>query len=311
MSNSNELRSGDFFIRKAIAIFASIAMLSCANESVLEKAKREYESGEYRQAVLIVKHHIKKGGKREPELLFLAAKASLRSGSEAEAKSFFDTCIEIDSSYCDKVADHIREEAEAASKAKDENLCRRLVSLALEYRPRMDFGRLERVAAEILIDRKEYAEAIPHLEKFIAGRENDRASAEAFIDLASSYEKLGATERAIELYREFLNKYPRSALVSDALWELESILFREAELRFESGHRAEAESMLVDLASASSSPMVKERSCFLLGEICEGRGDTKAALGWYRAVAESGSSARLVGRAKEKIEKLEIAKHRK
>jgi hypothetical protein len=72
-----------------------------------------------------------------------------------------------------------------------------------------------------------------------------------------------------------------------------------------------APAMLVDLAASAASPIVKDRSNFLLGEICENRGDTRSAVRYYRAVVDAGTGGRLVDRAKERIEKLDASKRRR
>ncbi len=59
--------------------------------------------------------------------------------------------------------------------------------------------------------------------------------------------------------------------------------------------------------------MVREKANFLLAEISEQTGDTEAALRYYREVVNLslGESGRLLEKAKERIEALELARKRK
>ena len=90
------------------------------------------------------------------------------------------------------------------------------------------------------------------------------------------------------------------------------MLYWMAEESYEGGNMEEAENLLVNLASSSSAPLIRERANFLLGEISEKKGDTRDALRYYREVVNLnlGSSGRLLEKAKERIEALEFAKKR-
>ncbi len=297
--------------RAAVVLLLLSALASCGADPALERAQREYDAGRYRDAAAIIRLHLKKGGEKTPEILFLAGSAWLRAGSEAEAQSAFDECRAADPSRAGSIADFLREEALAALGGGDAARGKRLMSLAVGYRPGTDFGKQNVAAAEIFLDRRDFAQAITYLERFVREEPDDPRAAEAFIDLAAAYQKNGQSGRAIEVYRTFQERYPRSRLASDAAWELEGLLLREAEERASSGGAAEAESMLVDLSATATSPIVKDRGNFLLGELCEARGDARAAVRYYRAVVDAGTGGRLIDKAKERIEKLEISTRRR
>lgn len=285
--------------------------MSCGQESILDKAEREYEAGKYRETVFILRHHFKKGGERTPEALFLAGRAWLKTGSEAEAQGAFDECRKMDASFASRIANFYREEAIASIKSGDEPRGKRLMLSAIGFQAGLEFGPYDVIAGELYLERREFDTAIRYLERYLAKFPNEPRAAQAMIDLAAAFERRGDTGRAIEIYRRFQEVYPGSRLASNALWELESLLLREAETMNRDGAASAAESILVDLAPTASSPLVRERGNFLLGELCEKRGDAAGAMRYYREVVNTGSSGRLIEKAKERIEKLELSKRRR
>ena len=288
----------------------ALLLVSCGKESILDKAEKEYEAGRFREAVFLIRHHVKKGGEPSAELLFLFGKAWLKTGSEADAQSAFEECRKRDAAYGSKVARFLRDEAVASMKASDVPRGKRMILLALRFQSGIDFGEYNVIAGELFIDRREFDTAILYLERYRREFPDASGAAQAMIDLASVYEKKGNTGEAISLYRQFQARYPRSGLASNVLWELENLLLREAEALYNDGATSEAESLLANLAPVAGSPLVKERANFLLGELCEKRGDAKGAVRYYREVVESGSGGRLVGKAKERIERLDVSKGR-
>ncbi len=294
-----------------VGVFAILSVFSCERQAILDKAAKEYSAGRYREAVFLIRHSIKKGESPSSELLFLLGRSWLKSGSEAEAQSAFEDCRKKDASYGPKIARFLKDEATASIEALDVARGKRMIVLALGFQSGLDFGEYNVVAGKLYLDRREYGTAIAYLEKYLDAFPDAPNAAEATIDLAAAYEKEGDATRAISLYRRFQERYPNSRLASNALWELENLLLREAEELYRSGAVNEAESLLAGLAPAAGSPLVKERTNFLLGEISEGRGDVKEAVRYYREVVNSGSSGKLVQKAKENIERLEMPKRRR
>ena len=287
------------------------ALSSCGKESVLDKANAEYEAGRYREAVFLIRHYLKRGGEESAPLLFLAGKAWLKAGSEAEAEDSFTACIKKDPSFGLQVADFLKGETMAAFAAGDAAKGRRLMLASLGFKPGLDFGKYNNAAAAMYLDRKDYDSAIQYLDRYLRAYPTSSGSAEAMVNLASAYEKKGNIEQAIATYTKFQESYPKSRLASNALWELETLLLKEAEAGLASGYSGKADTILTNLASSASSPMVRERANFLLGEMNEGRGDAQSAIRYYRQVVELGNTGRLVERAKEKIEKLQASRKRR
>jgi len=302
-----------FGVRSRAAVFALFlcAALACGRESVLDKASREYDAGDYREAIFILRHHFKKGGERTPAMLFLAGKAWLKAGSEAEAQASFDECRKSDASFASKIALFYRDEAIASLESGDPARGRRMMLAAAGFQSGLDFGPYDFAAGKLYLERRDFDTAIRYLNRYLEKYPNAPHAAEALIDLAAAYEGMGDTGRAISIYRRFQESYPKSGLASNALWELESLLLKEAETLSREGETSAAESILVGLAPTAGSPLVKERVNFLLGELCERRGDAANAARYYREVVNSGSSGRLVEKAKERIERLEMPKRRR
>jgi tetratricopeptide (TPR) repeat protein len=284
---------------------------SCGREPVLDKASKEYEAGRYREAVFLIRHSIKRGESPSAELLYLFGKAWLKSGSEAEAQTAFEDCRKKDASYSPKIARFLRDEAAASIAAADIPRGKRMIALALNFQSGLDFGEHNALVGKLALDRREFDRAISYLQKYLDAFPDAPGAAEAMIDLAAAYERKGDTARAIEMYRRFQERYPRSRLASNALWEFENLLLKEAENLYRDGAASEAESLLAELAPSAGSPLVIERANFLLGELCEKRGDVSQAVRYYREVVNSGSSGKLVQKAKENIERLEMPKRRR
>jgi tetratricopeptide (TPR) repeat protein len=295
----------------SLVALALLVSLSCGRESILERAAKEYEAGRYREAVFLIRHYVKKGGQQSPELLLLFGKSWLKTGSEAEAQTAFEECRKKDPAYGPKIAQFLGDEAIASIRESDVARGKRLMLLALSFQGGLDFGEYDVIAAGLYFDRREFDTAIVYLKKYLGAFPEAPGAAEAMIELAEAYEEKGNADSAIAIYRKFQERYPRSRLTSSAAWELEGLLLREAESLYDQGAVNEAESVLVGLASTAGSPLVKERTSFLLGELCEKRGDTKGAVRRYREVVNSGSSGRLVEKAKERIEQLEMQKRRR
>jgi tetratricopeptide (TPR) repeat protein len=292
-------------------VLVLLAALSCGRESTVEKARREYDAGRYRETVLVVRHYLKTGGESSGELLFILGKAWLKTGNEAEAKSTFEECRRKDPARAPEIARFLQEEAISSLGAGDLERGKSMMTMALSFQQGLDFGPYDVVAGELYLGRREYDTAIEYLDRFLDQHAGSAQAAQATIDLATAYQERGDTERAIELYRRFQERYPKSRLASNALWKLETLLLNEAETFYGNGSMAEAETLLIGLASTAGNRLVKERADFMLAEICERRGDVRCAMRHYRNVVDSGSSARLVEKAKERIEVLGTSKRRR
>jgi TolA-binding protein len=305
---SNPARS----VCAALALCVAVAAWSsCGRESVLDKAQAEYDAGRYQEAVFLIRHYLKKGGEETAPLLFLAGKAWLKSGSEAEAEDSFTSCVKKDPSSAIQVADFLKEEAMAAYEAGDQGKGRRLMLDAVGFRPGLDFGRYDSALASMYLERKDFDTAIEYLGRYLKAYPKSSGSAEAMISLASAYEKKGDIAQAISTYTRFQESYPKSRLASNALWELETLLLREAQNDRASGAVGKADTILTNLAASASSPTVRERANFDLGEMNEERGDRQGAVRYYRQVIELGATGRLVERAKESIERLQGTRKRR
>jgi len=290
---------------------ALLGSIACEKkEPILEQATAEYEAGRYREAVFLIRHHFKKGGEQTAPLLFLAGKAWLKDGSEAEAEDSFDACVKKDPAYGRTIAEFLRSESIAAFAARDTARGRRLMLSALTFQSDLRFGEYDNEAAALFLDRRDFGAAIRYLEAYLQDNPNAPGAAEAMINLASAYEKSGNAASAIETYKQFQERYPKSRLATNALWELENLLMKEAEGCRARGETAQAEEILGNLSRTATSPLVRERANFLLGEMCEERGDAACAASYYRIVIDLGGTGRLVEKAKERIEKMRLPQRR-
>lgn len=305
-------RSADRWLVLVCLCAALAPVPSCEGRSVLEKAEEEYAKGNYREAVFIARHHFRRGGDRTPELLFVTGRAMLRLGNEADAADCFAEANSIDSTWAPRIAAELRAEAltslEQGLSARGE----RFVLQAIGYGPQTDFGEYDAVAGALLLDRGEFERAIPFLARYLDAHPDTAGNAAVMLDLGAAYEGTGRTLRAIELYTEFQDRYPKSRLRSTATYRLESLLLESGEELITGGAHDEARGILEQLASEGDNPLVREKASFLLGEIAEADLDMERALHYYREVVNLnlGSSGRLVERAKERIERIEAQRTR-
>jgi len=283
------------------------AAASCGSKSVLEQVEEEYAGGNYREALYIARHHFRRGGERSPELLFLAGKAYLRLGIEAEASDRFAEVFSGDSTWAPMIAGVLKGEAlesfEKGLTAKGS----RFIIQAVNYEQGLDFGRFNGIAGDLMLDRKDYRGAIHYYTAFLGEYPDTAGAAMVMMDLGEAYEGHGDTLEAIDLYRDFQDRYPKSRMRSTARWKLENLLLDSGREMLSGGEPEEAERILGELAATAENPLVREKANFLLAEIYESRADYRMALRYYTEVVNLnlGSSGRLVEKAKERIEKIE------
>jgi len=282
----------------------------CARESIIDKVEKEYENGRYREAIFLVRHHFKGGGEKTPELLFLAGKSWLQLGAEAEAEDAFSEVYRSDSTWAPVLAGFLRDRAvigiESGSRGKGE----RLMMQAIAYDTLLDFGKYNATAGRLLIERREFRAAIPFLDRYLLEYPDTTGAASVMLNLGAAYEGAGRTEEAISVYRRFVDMYPKSRLLTTVSWQLENLLLMKSEELYENGKVEEAEQYLIDLTRTAGSSIVRERANFLLGEMFEERGDIEKAIFYYTETIQInlGSSGRLVEKAKERIEKIDLSK---
>lgn len=286
---------------------ALAAAASCGKKSVLEEFEEEYAKGNYREAVFITRHHFRRGGDRTPELLFGTGRAMLRLGNEADAADYFAETYSIDSTWAPRIAEELRGEALSSFEQGLAARGRRFILQAIGYREEIDFGEHNATAGMLLLERRDYEGAVQYLGRYLADHPDTTGTAAVMLDLGSAYEGTGDALRAIELYTEFRERYPKSRLRSTATYRLESLLLESGEEMITGGAHDEARRILEQLATGGDNPLVREKANFLLGEIAEADLDVERALHYYREVVNLnlGSSGRLVERAKERIERLE------
>jgi len=294
------------------ALVSILLLHSCGGGDVLEKADKEYEKGRYREAIFVIRHHFRRGGERRPDLLFLAGKAYLALGSEAEAEDAFAEAFSKDSTLAGEISAYFRAEAEKSLQSGLALKGKRFMRQALTYDHDIDFDGYNAIAGDIMMDLKDYESAARYFERYLESYPDSSGAAEVMLSLGNAYEEMGETRAAIENYRRFRDRYPMSRLKTTVTWKLENLVYRMAEESLAEGKLDDAKLALEDLASGASARLVRERANFLLGEISEQTGDREAALRYYREVVNLnlGESGRLLDKAKERIEELEMARKR-
>ncbi|HSG27641.1 MAG TPA: tetratricopeptide repeat protein [Candidatus Krumholzibacterium sp.] len=286
--------------------------VACDQGTVLEQATAEFDKGNFREAIFILRHHFRKGGQRTPELLFLEGKALLALGIEAEADDSFAEIYSIDTTWAPVIAEVFREEALSSLDKGLQARGNRFIIRTANYARNADFGKYSSVAGKLLLERKDFEGAIFYFSRFMESHPDTAGAAEVMMDLAAAYEGKGEKIKAIDIYRRFKETYPRSRLVSTAVWKLENMLLSSGEELFSGGETDEAENVLLELSRDADNPLVKEKAYYMLARIYESRHETGKAIEFYSRIVHMnlGSSGRLVENAKERIVELEKARSR-
>ncbi|MCK4549805.1 MAG: tetratricopeptide repeat protein [Candidatus Krumholzibacteria bacterium] len=289
-----------------LVMMAALAV-SCGSKSVLEQVEEEYAKGNYREGLYIARLHFRRGGERSPELLFLAGKSYMRLGIEAEASDSFAEVFSSDSTWAPMIAGVLKDEAlESLEKGLTAKGSRFIIQ-AVNYDQDLDFGRYNGLAGDLMLDRKDYSRAIHYYTVFLEEYPDTVGAAVVMMDLGSAFEGHGDTLEAIQLYRDFQDRYPKSRMRSTAEWKLENLLLDSGKEMLSGGEPEEAERILGELASTAGNPLVREKANFLLAEIFESRSDFAKAVRYYTEVVNMnlGVSGRLAEKAKERIERIE------
>ncbi len=289
------------------AATAMVLAVACEKKSVLDEAREELEAGRYREAIYILHHHVKKGGAETPELLLLEGRCWLRLEVEADAEDVLARVVRLDSTYAPRVARFLHDEAIASMESGHTARGRRYILRTVEYDSLLDFGRFNAIAGELLLEKKQFGQAMHYFKRHLDGYPDTTGAAGVILNLGEAYEGLDMREEAIALYRRFKERYPKSRLNTTVEWKLENLLYAWGEELYENGNVEGAESVLTGLVRSANNAIVREKVYFTLGEISERRADVEQAIHFYTEVVHLnlGSSSRLVALAKERIEKLE------
>lgn len=293
--------------RIVLILFTLITVFSCGNGSVLERVEEEYENGNYREAIFLVRHHLHEGGSRDPRLLFIAAESMMELGIEGEAADYFAEIYGADSSWASKIAEVLRNKAFHCLEEGAEGRGRRYMIQAAGYDPGLSFAEYDLEVGKALLEGNDCRGAIKYLQDYLSSYSDSAGAAEAALNLAAAYQRCGAPLKAIDTYKALIVKYPLSRFVSTARWNYENLSIEEAEEMIEGGESAEARSLLEQLVNSRSSTLIRVQAYFMLGEIYSEQGLIDKALECYRMILRLnlGSSGRFAEKAKERIEELE------
>lgn len=280
---------------------------SCGEDHVVEKVAKEYREGNYREAVFLVRHHIYKGGEPQPELLFYAGRSLLKMGIEGEAEDYFSQLYLADSTWAPRIAAVYRKIAMDYLEEGNQTRGKQFIRRTVRYKPSAGFGEYNNIAGEVLLEQGKPEASAEYLERYIADYPDSAGAAKALLNLSSAYREAGEYSRAIAGYRQLMDRYPKSRLVSTARWNYEELSIREAEKAMEGGELEVARNILTPLTSSRSSNLVRMRAYYMLGDICRKQGFPERAVSNYEEVLKLnlGSTGRYAERAKERIEQLE------
>ncbi|HMA77349.1 MAG TPA: tetratricopeptide repeat protein [Candidatus Krumholzibacteriaceae bacterium] len=289
------------------AVLISLLLLSCGQDSVIEKVEKEYKDKNYKQVVFLVRHHIRRGGRKDPKLLLLAAESLLKLGAESEAEEYFSEIYKGDSARGPEIASILQEKAIKYMDQGSIMSGRRFIIQAVSYNPNITFGQYDLEAGKFLMKERKFDKAINFFSRYLGSYADSSGSAEAMLNLGFAYKETGRIGKAIDTFRALIFKYPVSRFVSTARWNYENLSIEQAEKAIKAGEFEEAKNILILMKGSSTNTLNLVRANFMLGDIFAGQNFIGKAIDSYKEVLNLnlGSSGRYSERAKERIEELE------
>ncbi len=287
-----------------------LIVVSCGQDPILKRVEKEFEDGNFRQVVFLVRHHLRRGGERNPRLLFIAAESLLKLGIEGDAEKYFEELCGADSAWAPKIASVLQGKAIEYMNRGVNTSGRRFIIQAVNYDPNISFGEYDLEAGKFLMEKRDFNESIIFLDRYLSNYPDSSGAAEAMINLGSVYKEVGENRKAIAAYRLLIVKYPISRFISTATWNYENLSIQEAEKAIEGGELGVAENMLLSVTKSSLNTLNLVRAYFMLGEIYSRQMFIQKSIDCYEKVLKLNlwSSGRYSERAKERIEKLEESK---
>ncbi len=287
-----------------------LIFVSCGQEPILKRVEKEFEDGNFRQAVFLVRHHLRRGGARNPRLLFIAAESLLKLGIEGDAENYFEEICGSDSTWAPKIASILQGKAIEYMNRGANTGGRRFIVQAVNYDSNISFGEYDLEAGKLLMEKRDFKESIIFLNRYLSNYPDSSGAAEAMINLGDVYKEAGQNRKAIDIYRLLIKKYPVSRFVSTASWNYENLSIEEAAKAIEGGELDVAENMLVHMIKSSVNTHNLIQGYFMMGEIYSKQMFIQKSIDCYEEVLKLNlwSSGRYSERAKERIEELEESK---
>ncbi|MCD6379839.1 tetratricopeptide repeat protein [bacterium] len=293
-----------------LAVLMCLIFVSCGQDSIVQRVEKEYKNENFKQVVFLVKHNFSKGGPRNPHLLFITAESLLLLGIESEAEDYFAEIYSSDSTWAPKIASVLQNRAIEYMNKGAVAGGRRFIIQAVNYNPNITFGEYDLEAGKLLMEKRDFNEAIVFFKQYIDNYPDSSGAAGAMLNLGLAYQEAGFNRKAIDIYRFLVMKYPVSRFVSTASWNYENLSIEEAKRAFEGNELEIAENILLPLTNSSENTLNLVRANFMLGEIFSRQKFVQKSIDCYKKVLRLnlGSSGRYTERAKERIEKLEESK---
>jgi tetratricopeptide (TPR) repeat protein len=292
----------------AVAV-ATLVVAGCSQEKkAISEIRAAYEASEYREAVALCRHAIRRGV--DPAEVYYYYGVSLVSmDRDFEGFRQLEIAAEHDPTSARKIAQFLFENGEQTFQKRLRTKSARRIQKAVEIDPVLDLGRYAYLVADEYFATKDYENARRYYARAIEAHPDTSAAEGAYLNLAISCAETGAASRAREYLETLLDRYPRSALGTDARWRLVNLLYEEGEKQFVLGNYLETVEVIEELLTRTRNPGLKQKSRFLLGETYEALGEFDNAYQQYRKIIEGdrGASGRIVERAREKIAALREA----
>jgi tetratricopeptide (TPR) repeat protein len=289
----------------AFAVISILAVLGagCSQEKkTLAEIQRAYDAKEYREAIALCKHAIRRNID-SPEVYCYYGKSLVLLNRDFEGFRRLDEAVRRQPETGTRISDFLYQEAVRSFDNNRRAKAARRMQKAKEIHPPLELGAFGFLVAESFYLNKEYEKATQLYSEAIKAHPDSGVVEEAYLNMADAYAQLGSQSRARESLEEMLERYPRGKFKIQARWRLVNLLFEEGEKHFLLGNYEEVIELITELIETTNNPGLIQKSRFLLGETYEALGQFDKAYQQYRHVirGDRGASGRIVERAREKI----------
>jgi tetratricopeptide (TPR) repeat protein len=286
-----------------------MASAGCSKERrALSEIRKTFEAHEYREAVALCRHAIRRGVD-EAELYYYYGASLVSLGRDFEGFRHLGEAARRDPDLSATIGSFLFESGDLSFRQGRRSQASKRMQKAVEIDPSLELGAYLYLVADAYFADKEYERASQFYARAIEARPDTAVVEQAYLNLAEAYEEIQAAGQARESLERLLDLHPRGSLATQARWRLANLMYEQGEKHFLLGNYDEVVEVIGELLKRTRNPGLVQKSRFLLGETYERMGEFSQAYHQYREIIEQdrGASGRIVEKAKAKIATLREA----
>ena len=296
--------------KRFLTIAATACVAAACNPRIgefEERGDRYSAQGAYADALVEYELALEEAqGGAPAELRMKAGALALQSKSFSDASRHFDTLLDQEPSYRNRVAALYNLHAQRWRAAGDTFAAVQAVHWLVERDSTVNLGPMYFLLGDAAYSRPDYDAAI---QAYLLGlaRAGEHAPAEVYARLGDAFERKRQCATAIEYYERFLAT-DSTAAVGDARYRYGTCAFRMAERAFNNDdYQAAREYIQVVIRNGEPVSRLDEAE-LMMARIHEWDGDREAAMETYRRIAErtGGSQSRAGLEAYRRFKQLEF-----